>query len=87
MQRYDTVYLRAKGLKTCEIHELTGRNVKTIRVHLHLYKNGGIEGLTHRTPYRPTSKLEEHKHTIEQEFRVLFALPPPSKRQANACFS
>jgi hypothetical protein len=31
MQRCETVYLRAKGLKTGEIRELTGRNVKTIR--------------------------------------------------------
>jgi transposase len=79
MQRYDTVYLKAKGLKTGEIRELTGRNVKTIRSHLHLYKNGGIEGLKHRAPYRPTSKLDEHRQNIEHEFRLR---PPASIKEA-----
>jgi transposase len=79
MQRCETVYLKAKGLKTGEIRELTGRNVKTIRSHLHLYKNGDIEGLKHRVPYRPTSKLNEHKHSIEEEFRLR---PPASIKEA-----
>jgi hypothetical protein len=33
MKRCDTVYLRAKGLKTGQIQQLTGRNGKTIRAH------------------------------------------------------
>jgi transposase len=68
-KRCETVYLRAKGLKTGQIHELTDRNVKTIRAHLHLYNNGGIEALKHRDIYRPTGALEEHRHSIEDEFR------------------
>jgi transposase len=79
MQRCETVYLKAKGLKTGEIRELTGRDVKTIRSHLHLYKNGGIEGLQDRQPYRPTSELNAHKTCIEQEFRVR---PPASIKEA-----
>jgi transposase len=70
MKRCETVYLKAKGLKTGEIRELTGRNVKTIRSHLHLYQDGGIAALKHHEPYRPTSKLEEYKTSIEEEFRV-----------------
>jgi len=69
MKRCDTVYLKAKGLKTGQIHELTGRNVKTIRVHLHLYKDGGIEALKHREPYRPKGELDDHRASIEEEFR------------------
>jgi transposase len=79
MQRCETVYLKAKGLKTGQIHELTGRNVKTIRSHLHLYKNGGIEALKHRDIYRPESALVEHKHSIEEEFRLR---PPASIKEA-----
>ena len=79
MKRCETVYLRAKGLKTGDIRNLTGRNVKTIRAHLHLYKDGGIEALKHHEPYRPTSELAKHKISIEQEFRVR---PPASIKEA-----
>lgn len=79
MQRYDTVYLKAKGLKTGQIRELTGFNVKTIRAHLNQYKKGGIETLKLREPRRPKSELEEHKQSIEQEFH---ARPPASIKEA-----
>jgi len=69
MKRCDTVYLKAKGLKTGQIHELTGRDVKTIRAHLHLYKDGGIEALKQREPYRPKGELDDHRSAIEEEFR------------------
>ena len=69
MKRCDTVYLKAKGLKTGQIQQLTGRNGKTIRAHLHLYKDGGIDALKHREPYRPKSQLDDHKQSIEDEFR------------------
>jgi len=69
MKRCDTVYLKSKGLKTGQIRELTGRNIKTIRAHLHLYKDGGIEALKRRVPYRPKSELDEHRASIEAEFR------------------
>jgi len=68
-KRCDTVYLKAKGLKTGQIRELTGRDVKTIRSHLHLYKEGGIDALQQRAPYRPKSELAEHKQSIEDHFR------------------
>ena len=69
MKRCDTVYLKSKGLKTGQIRELTGRNIKTIRAHYHLYKDGGIEALKRRVPYRPKSELDEHRASIEAEFR------------------
>jgi transposase len=69
MKRCDTVYFKAKGLKTGQIHKLTGRDVKTIRSHINLYKDGGIEALKQRKPYRPESELEEHKQSIEEHFR------------------
>ena len=55
-KRCDTVYLKSKGLKTGQIREWTGCNIKTIRAHLHLYKDGGIEALKRR-PYRPKTSL------------------------------
>jgi transposase len=69
LKRCDTVYLKAKGLNTGQIHDLTGRDVKTIRSHLHLYKDGGIEALKQRKPYRPQSELASHQQSIEDEFR------------------
>jgi len=79
MKRCDTVYLKAKGLKTGQIRTLTGRNVKTIRSHLHHYKDGGIEALKHREPYRPQGVLDEHRPSIEEEFRQR---PPASIKEA-----
>jgi len=79
MKRCETLYLKAKKLKTGQIHELTGFDVKTIRSHLHRYKKGGIEALKQREPYRPQSELEKHKLSIEQEFRER---PPASIKEA-----
>jgi transposase len=79
MKRCDTVYLHAMGLKTGQLHELTGREVKTIRTHLHLYNNGGIGALKERQPYCPKSELDQHKPSIEQAFRVR---PPASVKEA-----
>jgi len=58
MKRCETVYLKSKKLKTGQIRELTGFNVKTIRSHLHLYKNGGIEALKQNNIYRRKSSLQ-----------------------------
>ena len=82
MKRCETVYLKAKKLKTGQIRELTGFDVKTIRSHLHLFKNGGIEALKHREPYRPQGELDEHKLSIEQEFRER---PPASIKKCRGC--
>ena len=79
MKRCETVYLKAKKLKTGQIHDLTGFDVKTIRSHLHLFKNGGIEALKHREPYRPKSELDKHKLSIEEEFRQR---PPATIKEA-----
>jgi len=79
MKRCETVYLKAKKLKTGQIHKLTGFDVKTIRSHLHMFKNGGIEALKHREPYRPQGELDEHKLSIEQEFQQR---PPASIKEA-----
>ena len=79
MKRCETVYLKAKKLKTGQIRELTGLDVKTIRSHINLYKSGGIESLKHREPNRPKGELDEHKHSIEQEF---LQRPPASIKEA-----
>jgi transposase len=79
MKRCETVYLKAKGLKPKLIHELTGLDVRTIRSHIHMYKNGGIEALKHRDPNRPQGELEEHKQSIEEEFDKR---PPASIKEA-----
>jgi len=80
MKRCETLYLKSKGLKTGHIRELTGFDVKTIRTHLHLYKQGGINALLERHPYRPQNEFEQHKHSIEQEFLVR---PPASIKEAS----
>jgi len=79
MKRCETVYLKVKKLKTGQIHELTGFNVKTIRSHLHLYNNGGIEALKQCNIYRRKGELDEHKQSIEEEFRQR---PPASIKEA-----
>jgi transposase len=79
MKRCETVYLKAKKLKPGQIRELTGFNVNTIRSQLHFFKNGGLKALKHREPRRPQGELDEHKPSIEQEFRER---PPASIKEA-----
>jgi transposase len=69
MKRCETILLRAKGLSTPQICELTGLHPNTIRNHLHLYQQGGLEALKNHQPYKPTSKLDDHRQTIEQSFQ------------------
>lgn len=80
MKRCETVWLKSKNLKTGQICELTGLNAKTVRSHLKLYENGGIEALKNRTPHRPQGELEQYKQSIEQEFRER---PPASIQEAS----
>ena len=79
MKRCETVYLKAKNLKTGQIRELTGLNVKTVRAHINLYKNGGIEALKQCNIYRRKGELDAYKHSIEQEFLLR---PPASIKEA-----
>jgi len=79
MKRCETVYLKAKSLKTGQIRELTGFDVKTIRTPINLYKNGGIEALKHHDPHRPQSELDEYKLSVEQDFKQR---PPASSKEA-----
>jgi transposase len=80
LRRCEVVLLRACGHTTREIEELTGLNVKTIRVYLHLYLEGGVDAILERSPRRPTSDLENHRQTIEQSFREH---PPASLKEAS----
>jgi transposase len=79
MKRCETVYLRSKKLKPKQIRELTDLDPRTIRSHIRMYEKGGIEALKHREPYRPQGELDEHKQSIEQEFRQR---PPASIKEA-----
>ncbi|GHT47694.1 hypothetical protein FACS189454_10190 [Planctomycetales bacterium] len=53
MKRCETIALRTKGLWTQQITELTGQHPNTIRSHLHLYRQGGLEALKTHQPYQP----------------------------------
>ena len=79
MRRCETVYLHAKGFKIKAICEITELNIKTVRDHLHLYEQGGLEAIKTRNPYRPTSDLDNHRLSIEEEFR---RQPPASLKEA-----
>ncbi|MDR1964580.1 MAG: helix-turn-helix domain-containing protein, partial [Planctomycetaceae bacterium] len=79
MKRCETVLLRVKGFSTQQIHEITGRSPNTIRHHLHLYQQGGLEALKNHQPYQPKSQLDDHRQTIEQSFQDR---PPDSIKEA-----
>jgi transposase len=79
MKRCETVYLKAKRLKPKLIRELTGLDARTIRSHIKMYKNGGIEAIKHRDPHRPQGELEEYTQSIEEEFDKR---PPASIKEA-----
>jgi transposase len=77
--RLEIVYLKGLGYSHQEIGRITQVSQKTVRRCLRLYCQGGIDALKADNSYRPTSQLEQHRNTIEAEFK---AKPPKSVAEA-----
>ena len=51
------------------IAELAGVSLNTMRNYFYEFKKGGVAGIKQINFYRPTTKLIEHKETIEEYFK------------------
>lgn len=67
--KMEALWLKSLGLSHKEIVRLTGISANTLRQYIYDYLEGGIEKLKEIHFNRPTSKLTENQHKIEDYFR------------------
>ena len=79
--RMFALLLKAQGLQHKKICEVLGICHDTLTDYCRTYKDGGIEALKQLTFYRPQSKMEEYRDTIEEELKKN---PPATIKQAAA---
>jgi transposase len=79
--RMFALLLKAQGLRHKKICEVLGICHDTLTDYCRIYQNDGIEGLKKLTFYRPQSKMEEYRDTIEEELKKN---PPATMKEAAA---
>ena len=80
-RRMDALWLKAHELPQAQIAELVGVTENTIREYFELYQQGGLEKLKELNYYRPESKLNSHRVSLEAYFREH---PPASIKEAQS---
>jgi len=78
-RKMEALWLKRQGEPHNKIAQLTGISINVVTQYIKEYKTGGIEKLKELNFYRPESKLNEHKQTIEDYFRVH---PPATIKEA-----
>jgi transposase len=78
-QRCEIVYLKALGLAHQDIGRIVRVTQPTVRGYLEDYQAGGLDKLKEVNCYRPTSELNDHRATLEEEFK---ARPPKTINEA-----
>ena len=77
--KMEVLFLKSQGISHQEIGKMVGITQDTLRKYLEEYKSGGIEALKDLHFRKPTSSLEEHRETIEQDFEKN---PPKTLKEA-----
>lgn len=67
--RMDALLLKSQGLEHRKICKILGVCHDTLTGYLREYQSGGIEALKKLNSYRPKSKLEDYRETLEEEFK------------------
>jgi transposase len=80
-QRMEALWLKSQGLPHQRIATLCAISGNTVRAYLKLYQAGGIEALKQLNFYRPQSRLNEQRETLEAHLR---AHPPHTINEAIA---
>ncbi len=80
-KRMFALLLKAQSLHHKKICEILGICHGTVTDYCRTYQSGGIEGLKKLDFYRPQSKMEEYRDTIEEELKKN---PPATIKQAAA---
>lgn len=78
-QHCEIVYLKAMGLPHQDIGRIARVSQPTVRCYLENYQAGGLDKLKEVNVYRPTSELNDHRATLEEEFK---ARPPKTINEA-----
>ncbi len=78
-RRLEILWLKAHGEKNERIAELAGVGRATVQRVLSMFYEGGLKKVRTLNWHHPTSELEEHRPTIEVDFREQ---PPHTIREA-----
>ena len=78
-EKMEAVYLKAQGVPHKDICRLSRISENTLRTYLRQFQEGGVERLKRLDFAVPTSKLADHRETLEDHFRKN---PPRSAGQA-----
>jgi transposase len=78
-QRMEALWLKSQGLPHHQIATLCAISGNTLRTYLKLYQAGGMETLKQLNFYRPQSRLNEQRETLEAHLR---AHPPHTITEA-----
>ena len=68
-QRMEVLWLISQGLTYSEAARLAGVSEATVDRYVAVYRQGGLQSLRDFNWHKPTSKLEEHRQTLEESFR------------------
>ena len=68
-RRCEALLLKVKGLSTTQIAEILDVVPNTVRTYYYQFLNGGIEAFKTVGYKGKPSKLREHQHTLEEDFR------------------
>ena len=80
-QKMWTVWLKACELPHHEICRLVCISENTLRSYLNEFVDGGVEGLKVLSFHKQQSELEQHRESLEEQFR---REPPASAAEAQA---
>jgi transposase len=68
-RRMEVLWLIGNGQTQQKAAQLTGVSKATVARHIAVFRKHGLDGLRMLQWHTPTSELEEHRTTLENEFR------------------
>jgi transposase len=68
-RRMEVLWLIGNGQTQAQAAQLAGVSEATVARHIALFRQHGLEGLRTLQFHQPTSELEKHRSTLENEFR------------------
>jgi transposase len=68
-RRMEVLWLIGNGQTQKQAAQLAGVSEATVARHIALFRKHGLDGLRTLQLYKPTSELEKHRSTLENEFR------------------
>ena len=68
-RRMEVIWLIGNGQTQRQAAQLAGVSEATVARHISLFRKHGLDGLRTLSLHKPTSELEEHRSTLENEFR------------------